>query len=289
MFYALGDRIGLYSIAGCGRRDYKSMLGIMKKINLQVIVGSALALLFFAAFPARLHAQSSGAQASNAGEAAERGKGTFAANCGFCHGAQANGTEQAPSLVRSRLVRQDLKGEVLGPMIKAGRPALGMPAFASLPPQQISDIIAFLHKRARETRGNVVPESAILVGNAEAGKAYFDGPGQCNSCHSPTGDLAGVGAKLGLMALTTAFLTPPAKPIEVKVTLPSGETISGTLDYIDEFTVSLFDASRTYHSWSRDRLRSLTMIDPLAEHKALLAKYTDHDIHNLLAYLVTLK
>lgn len=261
----------------------------MKKINLQVIVGSALALLFLAVFPARLHAQSSGAQASNTGEAAERGKGTFAANCGFCHGAQANGTEQAPSLVRSRLVRQDLKGEVLGPMIKAGRPALGMPAFASLPPQQISDIIAFLHKRARETRGHAVPESAILVGNAEAGKAYFDGPGQCKTCHSSTGDLAGIGAKLDLMALTTSFLTPPAKPIEVKVTLPSGEMTSGTLDYIDEFTVSLFDSSRTYHSWSRDRLQSVTMIDPLAEHKALLAKYTDDDIHNLLAYLVTLK
>jgi cytochrome c oxidase cbb3-type subunit III len=256
----------------------------MKKTNLHVILGPALALLFFAALPPRLHAQ-----ASNNSEAAERGKGTFAANCGFCHGAQANGTEQAPSLVRSRLVRQDLNGEALGLMIKAGRPALGMPSFATLPPQQLSDVIAFLHKRAKETRGQAVPDSAILVGNAEAGKAYFNGAGKCNTCHSPTGDLAGIGAKLSPMALTTAFLTPPPKPIEVKATLPSGETISGKLDYIDEFTVSLFDSSRTYHSWSRDRLQSLTTIDPLAGHKALLAKYTDDDIHDLLAYLVTLK
>jgi cytochrome c oxidase cbb3-type subunit 3 len=245
----------------------------------------AARLLMFGAF-ASFHLLG---QARPDAAAVERGKGNFAASCGFCHGAQANGTEQAPSLVRSRLVRQDLNGEVLGPMILAGRPALGMPSFASLSKQQLADIVAFLHQRASEARGHIVPESAMLVGDAKAGQEYFNGVGKCGSCHSPSGDLAGIGGKLTPMVLTTSFLTPPAKPLSVKVTLPSGEAVSGKLEYIDEFTVALTDSSENYHSWSRVITQSVSVTDPLAAHKELLAQYTDADIHNLLAYLVTLK
>ena len=229
------------------------------------------------------------AQVRSEADAVARGRGAFASSCGFCHGAQANGTEQAPSLVRSRLVRQDLNGEVLGPMIKAGRPTLGMPSFASLPATQLADIIAFLHTRAKEARGRTIPETAMLVGDAKAGKMFFNGEGKCSSCHSTTGDLAGIGAKLTPMVITTSFLTPPAKPLGVKVTLPSGETIAGRLEYLDEFNVSLYDSENAYHTWSRDKVKAITIVDPLAAHKEMLPKYTDGQIHNLLAYLVTLK
>src|SRR5947209_6464089 len=72
--------------------------------------------------------------------AVDRGKGVFSANCSFCHGAQAQGTDQAPGLVRNTLVNQDRNGDVLGPIIKEGRPAKGMPAFGALPPETIADI-----------------------------------------------------------------------------------------------------------------------------------------------------
>ncbi len=222
--------------------------------------------------------------------AAARGKGDFAANCSFCHGALATGSEQAPNLLRSPLLFQDKNGDVLVPFIKGGRPTLGMPSFASLPPQQLSDIVAFLHARLLETRGRRrLPETALLVGNATAGQAYFNGAGKCGTCHSPTGDLAGIGAKDQPLALTTAFLTPPAKPLRVTVALPSGKTISGKLEYLDEFTVSMTDSAGSYHSWPRDHVKSVAVVDPLAEHKQLLKVYTDKDIHDLLAYLVTLK
>ena len=201
----------------------------------------------------------------------------------------ATGSEQAPNLLRSPLLFQDKNGDVLIPFIKGGRPTLGMPSFASLPPQQLSDIVAFLHARLFETRSKRLPETTLLVGNAKAGEAYFNGAGKCNTCHSPTGDLAGIGAKDQPLALTTSFLTPPAKPLQVKVALPSGETVSGQLEYLDEFTVSLIDSSGTYHSWPRDHVKSVDVVDPLAAHKQLLPMYTDKDIHDLLAYLVTLK
>jgi len=148
-------------------------------------------------------------------EAVARGQATFGASCGFCHGSKATGTEQAPNLLRSPLVTQDHDGDKLAPFLKEGRPTLGMPSFASLQPAQVSDLAAFLHNQLRTTRRNRLPESALLVGNAKAGEAYYNGAGKCNTCHSVKGDLAAIGGKLQPLALTTSFLTPPAQPIKV--------------------------------------------------------------------------
>jgi cytochrome c oxidase cbb3-type subunit III len=199
------------------------------------------------------------------------------------------GSEQAPPLARNRLTSQDQNGEVLEPIIKAGRPSQGMPAFPSLSHDQIIDIASFLHARAREIRGRQVPEERLLVGDAKAGEAYFNGAGKCATCHSPTGDLKGVGSKYSTFVLTNTFLTPRPGPIQVKIVLASGETIAGVLTYADEFIVSFHDPSGEYQSFSRDTLQSVILQDPLSAHKKQLALYSDDDIHNLLAYLVTLK
>ena len=137
--------------------------------------------------------------------AAERGKDLYSANCSFCHGSQGTGTAQAPPLVRNYMVGQDRDGELLGPMIKAGRPSQGMPAFAALKPEDISDLVAFLHLRNSAGRGGGLPETALLVGDAKAGEAYFNGLGKCNSCHSPLGDLKEIGSKYTPVPLTIAF------------------------------------------------------------------------------------
>jgi cytochrome c oxidase cbb3-type subunit 3 len=221
--------------------------------------------------------------------AADRGQGIFSSSCSFCHGSQATGTEQAPNLLRSPLVFQDHGGDTLGLFLKQGRPTLGMPAFPTLEPQQVQDISAFLHARIQQVRGTRLPETALLVGDPKAGLAYFSGAGKCSTCHSATGDLAHIGSKEQPLALTTSFLTPPAKPSEVTVVLPSGQSVKGKLEYLDEFTVSLVDLAGVYHTWPRDRTKSVEVVDPLAAHKAMLPVYTDKDIHDLLAYLVTLK
>jgi cytochrome c oxidase cbb3-type subunit III len=221
--------------------------------------------------------------------AAERGKATFSASCSFCHGSQATGTEQAPNLLRSPLVFQDHGGDTLGPFLKVGRPTLGMPAFATMQPAQAADISAFLHSRIQEVRGKRLPETALLVGDPKAGLAYFNGAGKCSTCHSPTGDLAHIGTKNQPLALTTSFLTPPAKPLTVSVVPKSGASVSGKLEYLDEFVVSLTDSDGNYHTWPRDHTKSVDVVDPLSAHKEMLRVYTDTNIHDLLAYLVTLK
>src|SRR5215471_12898108 len=81
--------------------------------------------------------------------AVERGRKAFGASCGFCHGADATGN-RAPDLIRSPLVNRDEGGNLIGPMIRNGRPEKEMPAFPSLSAQQISDMVTFLHARVQE-------------------------------------------------------------------------------------------------------------------------------------------
>lgn len=254
------------------------MLKLAKAVSLSIMVAAVVAT-----------GTARGVQPTPAKTVIQHGADLFAASCGFCHGAQAAGTEQAPSLVRSPLVRADVNGDQLVPMITAGRPSLGMPSFASLAPQDLSAIIAFLHFRAADAVGRKMPDVSLLLGDEKAGAVFFNNKGGCRKCHSPTGDFKTIGARYAPLALTFAFLTPPPQPIGVKVVLASGETHSGTLKYQDEFVVSMVESAGEYRTWPREQLRSVTLTDPLATHKELLAQYTDADIHNLLAYLVTLK
>ena len=223
--------------------------------------------------------------------AVERGHKQFEQSCGFCHGPDATGA-RGPDLVRSPLVAHDAKGDLIGDVIRHGRPDKGMPAMP-LTDAQVSDIAAFLHARAAEAlSSNGVPSGypveKLLTGNADAGKAFFNGAGGCNKCHSPTGDLERVAAKYPPIDLEAHMLYPEGQHTTVVVTLPSGEQIKGPLVHVDEFMVSLRDGSGGYRSFSREKVK-VELQDALAAHRELLGKLTQADVHNLFAYLETLK
>jgi mono/diheme cytochrome c family protein len=227
----------------------------------------------------------------------ERGKAAFQSNCGFCHGGNARGGESGPDLLRSQLVRDDEDGNLIAPVVMNGRPAGGMPKF-ELPRTQILEIAAFLHEgvRAAAERGTYKVLN-IVTGDAKAGEAYFNGAGKCGMCHSVGGDLKGVGVKYDPVTLQGRLLMPVGRggrgrnpPIAVTVTLLSGKSFEGTLERIDDFTVSLTDAKGDYHSFARrGSVPKVVLKDPIQQHFDMLTKYTDADIHNLTAYLVTLK
>ncbi|MGO4884487.1 MAG: c-type cytochrome [Bryobacteraceae bacterium] len=223
---------------------------------------------------------------------APRGQKEFQQSCGFCHGEDATGA-RAPDLVRSPLVNKDLGGDLIGPVIRNGRPDRGMPALP-LSDATVQDIVAYLHMRVAQAAksshvGGDYPVERLLTGNAEAGRRYFNGAGKCASCHSPTGDLAGIAKKYAPLYLEERILAPrPPGHAPVTVTTASGEQIAGRLEHLDEFSVSLRDADGWYHSWPRTQVK-VTIQDPLEAHRNMLTKYTDADIHNLFAYLETLK
>jgi mono/diheme cytochrome c family protein len=192
----------------------------------------------------------------------------------------------------------DRNGELITPFLQNGVPDKGMPKFATLSTSDIVAIAAFLHSLGLGRGGPPVPVNPV-VGDAGAGKTFFDGPGKCARCHSVTGDLASVGTKYDPRTLQGKFLLPsggrgptPANipPTTVTVTLASRQKVEGALDTMDEFSVSLTTADGTYRSFVRDGdVPRVEVHDPLQAHKDLLRKYTDTQIHVLTAYLVTLK
>ena len=222
----------------------------------------------------------------------QSGESLFQQDCAFCHGRDAAGGETGPDLTRSKLVNDDIKGEKIGAVVRNGRPDAGMPRF-SLTDQQIAGLTAYIHNQktvAESQKGGRrgVDVSDLQTGNVDAGKAYFNGAGHCSTCHSPTGDLAGVASRFEGLKLEERMLYPRNARSKVTVTLPSGETMTGTLAYRDEFTVGLRDDSGRYHSWPVSSVK-FTVDDPAEAHVAQLSKYTDEDVHNLMAYIQTLR
>ena len=232
-------------------------------------------------------------------ESAERGKALYTAQCAFCHGADTRGAS-GPSLLRSQLVQDDRGGETIAPVIRGGRPP--MPPFA-LSDAQIADIAEFLHSFALNSRDPArMRPINIVTGDAAAGQAYFGA--KCGSCHAVDRDLKGIATRFpDPRALQQWWLLPGAgggrgaappggaiAATRATVTLPSGQKHEGRLAQIDEFSVSIVDADGTTRTFARaGDTPKIDINDPLATHKSLLRAYTDKDIHDVTAYLVTLK
>jgi cytochrome c oxidase cbb3-type subunit III len=221
----------------------------------------------------------------------QNGESLFQQNCSFCHGRDAGGGESGPALTRSKLVSEDVDGEKIGTIVSKGRPEKGMPRFDFSDPQ-IASLTAFIHTQQNNSikKGGRkgVDVSDLQTGNVEAGQLYFNGAGGCSTCHSPTGDLAGIASRYQGLALEEQMLYPKDAKSKVTVTLASGQTITGTVEYLDEFTVGLIDPTGVYRSWRASDVK-YKVDAPVNAHVELFSKYTDADIHNLMAYLQTLR
>ena len=236
-------------------------------------------------------------------EMVQRGQALYGLHCRACHGIDLRGGDLGgPNLLRSQLVLSDLDGELIWPVIRDGQ---STPGGSSMPAQSLAEddahaVTVYLHSvLATATRQGGPPEGAdvelnILVGDVEAGRAYFET--NCASCHSPTDDLAGIASaitepqELQNTWVRGQRLGAERPPVTVTVTLPSGEQVAGTLDRYDDFFVSLVTAGGERRSFSRRGSEPrVELDDPAGRHSELLPIYTDTDIHNVTAYLATLR
>jgi cytochrome c oxidase cbb3-type subunit 3 len=140
------------------------------------------------------------------------------------------------------------------------------------------------------------------VGDAKKGEAYV--AQACAKCHTTAALRTFAGKLDDPKTLQQMWLMPgsggrgvgpntapiPRPPITALVTMPSGERVEGRVEHIDDFTVTLLLASgqqrtiKTFGTTARVELR-----DPLQPHKELLPIYSDTDIHNVTAYLASLR
>src|SRR5262245_829563 len=231
----------------------------------------------------------------------ERGKSLYETHCAFCHGADARGGNGGgPNLLRSQLVLSDQKGELIGEVVRNGRPGTAMLPVA-LSPAQISDVADYIHSfrvGGYDVSRNL--PATIVVGNAQAGQKAFQT--RCAACHSATGDLKGLATRIAdVQQLQNMWLMPSTgggrgaaasnvRPTTVTVTLASGQRVEGRLVRIDDFVVTLVAPDGMPRSFGRNGVEPKVEInDPLKPHRELLPKYTDVEIHDITAYLVTLK
>lgn len=220
------------------------------------------------------------------------GKAQFQQTCGFCHGPDARGAS-GPDLIRSPIVSHDVNGDEIGKVVRNGRPEKGMPAF-QLPDTDIKNIAEFLHAEALVASSvakripSEYPLEKLLVGDAAAGRTFFNGAGGCSSCHSINGDLQHIASKYKPFDLQTRIAFPSgAKPVAT-ITDASGKSFTGEEIYSDEFVIALKEKNGWLHTRNRKNV-TIAEKNPLEAHEKLLKTYTDKNVHDLFAYLESLK
>ena len=238
------------------------------------------------------------------------GKTLYGVSCRGCHGADLRGGDMGgPNLLRSQVALTDKDGEQIVPIIQGSRQSSGMPAIglnnddAKAVAAYVRSVIATIGGQGKPAEAGQAPATTV-VGDAAAGKVYFDS--KCASCHSTAGDLAGIATRIpDAKVLQNAWVAgeerrrrggPPAAAADdrrtptVIVTLASGQKVEGSLVRVDEFAVSLKLADGTLRSFRREGDEPKVEVhDPMKAHQELLVGYTDKEMHDVTAYLVTLK
>jgi cytochrome c oxidase cbb3-type subunit 3 len=238
----------------------------------------------------------------------ERGKSLYGIGCRGCHGADLRGGDMGgPNLLRSQVALADKEGEAIVPVIQGSRAGAGMPAI----PMKREDALAVAAyvRSVMETIGrqgtppSIGREAAnVVVGDARAGQAYFDS--KCGGCHSAARDLKGIATRIpDPKTLQNAWVaggqrfrrgpgtdTDTARQTTATVTLESGERVEGRLVRIDDFLVTVALADGTARTFRREGdVPKVEVLGPKKAHTDLLSVYTDKDMHDVTAYLVTLK
>jgi cytochrome c oxidase cbb3-type subunit 3 len=225
-------------------------------------------------------------------EAAARGAPVFQQSCAFCHGPEGRGAT-GPSLITSGVVLGDDHGEHLAPWLKKGRPEKGMPSFANMPDTQLKDIAEFLHLQVEEVanRGTYHVLN-ILVGNKEKGQAYV--AAHCMSCHNAESLEHIAGRFRSPDQLQRGWIWPARSnndqlAVTATVKTPQGAAVSGRVEQITDFRITLIDAAGRTQTIDRAPGVQVELHDPLAAHEPMIMTLTNDDMHNVTAWLETLK
>lgn len=246
-----------------------------------------------------------------------RGKPLFLTNCSTCHGVDLRGgVGNGPNLLRSAVVLGDQHGELILPIVRGARAERGMPPLPQLTDDDVRAIAEYIHSIVATARGQGAPPESetpppnALVGDAKAGEIYF--AAKCAGCHSPTGDLAGIGSRIdeaknlqndwvvgggggnGRGGRGAGRGAPGAqsdrRTVTATVTMANGEKIHGQVARLDNFFITLLLDDGRQRTIRRDGdVPKVEVNDPLEFHKKLPAILTDKDMHDVTAYLATLK
>ncbi len=241
-------------------------------------------------------------------DAVARGLPAYNTTCGYCHGERGKGGNGGPDLITSDVTLHDEDGVGIAEYLKTDVHQKAVKL--DLPQATVYDIASYLHSRIIATANHNDPihvDDVAKAGDPKAGEAYFNGAGGCAKCHQPEGNLKGIGSKYDIVALQDRIANPraggrggfgrgggPAAPdpnaITATVTLANGQTFKGIAILNSDFDVTLRFPDGSTQTWARNNgIPKVELTDPMAQHLVILTKLKDTDLHNLTAYLATLK
>jgi cytochrome c oxidase cbb3-type subunit 3 len=235
-----------------------------------------------------------------------RGKTLYGANCAGCHADDMRGViGKGSNLLRSPVAMDDQHGElIIANLAKHNPPVTLVAADGVAASEYIHSVLATMGAQGSPPGRNPVGlQLNVLVGDAQAGKSYFDG--HCASCHSITGDMKGIGSKYDdPRQLQNAWVPGTGaaggrggrgggRGGTATVTLANGQKIEGSLVHEDDFLVILKLADGTRRSIPIENgVPKVEVPDAQAAHKKMVMELDDpqnKNMHDVTAYLATLK
>ena len=257
--------------------------------------------------------------------ASAAGKALWTTHCITCHGTNARGTETGPNLIRTETVNYDRAtperpgtGLVLGPFLKKGHQTQSGKLSASFTDDEIMQLAQFLSERVNETmRGSptyIVLNENVLTGDPKAGEAFFKGAGGCTKCHNDKErNLAGIGARItnaqqlqarvlypgpagggrgrgrGAAPAPVAPATPnPLAPVTT-IAMPGQSPMNVTVVEEDAFMITFVDPSGAMRTVRKGPNVKITVTNPMQWHIDFADRLEDKQMHDLTAYLWSLK
>lgn len=218
------------------------------------------------------------------------GMQTFSRNCAGCHGADGRGGERAPNIASNRIV-SDRSASDLEAAVRNGVTGKGMPGFAYLGPQGITNVVAYL--RVLQGKDIVVK----IIGDPAQGKALFYGQAGCAACHM----MKGIGGFLGpdLSAYASGMttddigldITKPDRRLQptyavVDVVLANGTRVSGTVRAEDNFVLTLQTSEGAFRTFHKASLASIRHTAQSLMPKDYGTRLSGKELENLISYLV---
>jgi mono/diheme cytochrome c family protein len=191
------------------------------------------------------------------------------------------------------VVLDDDHGEHIAPYVKKGRPDKGMPAFEDMPDAQLKDIAEFLHLQVEEVanRGGYKVLN-ILVGDNAKGKAYVEG--HCLSCHAAE-TFAHIGSRFRSPEQLQRGWIWPSRASDAKLAMTAtvktrdGAVLAGRVVQVSDFRIVVVDAAGQKHAVEREAGVGVEIKDPLAAHEQMILTLSNSDMHNVTAWLASLK
>jgi cytochrome c oxidase cbb3-type subunit III len=258
----------------------------------RLAIGILLCLLSLTLVPGnRAHTTAAPNDPKSPQDSSNDGRQLFESVCAGCHGLDGRGGERGPDISTRQQIVQLPDAGILE-ILRAGRPAAGMPPFGSFGDAKLKQLLAYL--RTLQGKGTV----AAVPGDPRNGKTLFFGKARCSECHTMQGtggflgrDLSVYGASLSPAEVRSNILRPGEASNKANktavVTMRDSAKFSGVIRNEDNFSIQLQSLDGAFHFLNRSDVVQVTFLPEPIMPSNYDQALTPSELNDLVSYLLT--